>query len=155
MRTRVRFIECCFAQGFVPDVDGLTEVRMRRQQILFRENPPHLCAIASEAALRQRFGSREVMKAQLTQLIERSQMPNVALQILLFSVGGHGGINGSFSTLTTRDLSVVLVENLTTGWYLEEVEDVRRHDLVFDHLRAAALSPSDSRALIERILSET
>ncbi|WP_242902223.1 helix-turn-helix domain-containing protein [Actinomadura terrae] len=148
-------IECCFDQGFDPDVDGLTEVRMRRQQILFREKPPRFRAIASEAALRQRFGSREVMKAQLTQLIERSQMPNVTLQLLPFLVGGHGGINGSFSTLTTRDLSVVLVENLTTGWYLEEAEDVSRHHLVFDRLREAALSPSDSRALIERILSET
>jgi hypothetical protein len=58
-----------------------------------------------------------------------------------------------FTTLATDDLSVVLVENLTTGWYLEEAQVIRHHDVVFDHLRAAALSPVDSRALIERLVS--
>lgn len=147
-------IECGFFQGFEPDVRGLAEIRMRRQQILTGEDPPHLWAIASEAALRQQFGGREVMRGQLARLIELSLRPNVTLQILPFAVGGHAGLNGSFTTLTTSDLSVVLVENLTTGWYLEDLEEIRRHDVVFDHLRAAALSPSDSRSFIERLVSE-
>ena len=49
----------------------------------------------------------------------------------------------------------MLVESLTTGWYLEEAADLQRYDLVFDHLRAAALSQSDSRGLIEELMSQT
>lgn len=147
-------IGCGVSQGQAPDFDGLAEIRMRRQQILFGENPPHLWAIVSEAALRQQFGGPEVMKEQLSQLIELSQLPNVTLQILPFSVGDHAGLNGSFTTLTTHDLSVVLVENLTTGWYLEDRDEIASYDIVFDHQRATALSPSDSRALIERLVSE-
>ncbi|NVI87549.1 hypothetical protein HUX53_09820 [Actinomadura sp. BRA 177] len=148
-------IECGFFQGFSPDVDGLAEIRMRRQLVLDSEDPPHLWAVVSEAALRQQFGGREVMRRQLERLVQRSRLPNVTLQILPFTAGGHAGLNGSFTTLTTTDLSVVLVENLTTGWYLEASEEIRRHDIVFDHLRAAALSASDSRSFIERLVSES
>ncbi|TDD76226.1 XRE family transcriptional regulator [Actinomadura darangshiensis] len=143
------------SQGKMPDVDGLAEIRMRRQQVLFEKNPPHLWAIVSEAALRQQFGGLEVMKAQLSRLIELSLLPNVTLQVLPFAAGAHPGHNGSFTTLSTNELSVVLVENLTSGWYLEHLDDIRRHDVVFDHLRAVALPPSDSRSLIERLVSES
>ncbi|WP_346048510.1 helix-turn-helix transcriptional regulator [Actinomadura chokoriensis] len=135
------------------DVEGLTEVRLRRQQVLLKENPLRLWVIVSEAVLYQEQGGPEVMKAQLRRLVELSLLPNVTFQVLPFTAGSHPGHNGSFTTLVTSDLSVVLVENLTTGWYLEDQEVIRHHDLVFDHLRAAALSPTDSRALIERLLS--
>ncbi|WP_187438354.1 helix-turn-helix domain-containing protein [Actinomadura decatromicini] len=147
-------IECGFFQGFTPDVDGLAEIRMRRQKILADPDPPHLWAIASEAALRQQFGGRAVMLRQLKRLIELSILQNVTLQVLPFAVGGHAGLNGSFTTVRTDDLSIVLVENLTTGWYLEQQDDIRRHEIVFDHLSGVALSPSDSRAYIEQLMSE-
>ncbi|MFG2250759.1 helix-turn-helix domain-containing protein [Spirillospora sp. NPDC048823] len=143
------------SQGKAPDIDGLAEIRMRRQRVLIGENPPHLWAIVSEAALRQQFGGPEVMKVQLSRLVELSEQPNVTLQVLPFSAGAHPGLNGSFMTLTTNELSVVVVENLTSGWYLEHVDDIRRHNVVFDHLRAVALPPADSRSLIERLVSES
>ncbi|MGI5321469.1 helix-turn-helix domain-containing protein [Actinomadura nitritigenes] len=146
---------CGVCQGESPDVEALAEIRMRRQQVLFKDDPPHLWAIVSEAALRQRFGGWDVMKVQLRRLIELSLLANVTLQILPFSVGGHAGLNGSFTTLIANDLSVTLVENLTTGWYLEDPDEVRSYDVVFNHLRAVALSPSDSRDVIEQLLSES
>jgi transcriptional regulator with XRE-family HTH domain len=139
------------SQGKPPDVVGLTEIRMRRQQSLTGPEPPHLWAVVSEAALRQQIGGAEVMRNQLHRLVEAAELDNVTLQVLPYDAGAHAGVNGSFTILATSDLSVVLVENLTTGWYLEQAEDIRRYDIVFDHLLAAALSPSDSRALIDRL----
>jgi transcriptional regulator with XRE-family HTH domain len=139
--------------GKPPDVDGLAEIRMRRQQILTSPGPPRLWAIVSETVLHQRVGGAETMRAQLRRLVAASEQDNVTLQVLPFSAGAHPSVNGSFTTLTTNDLSVVLVENLTTGWYLEQAEDIQRYDRVFDHLRATALSASDSRSLINRIMS--
>lgn len=136
------------------DVDGLTAIRLRRQRILTAPDPPRLWAIVSEAVLRQQVGGSGVMRAQLRRLSEVYELGNVTLQVLPFAAGAHPGHNGSFTTLTTSDLTVVLVENLTTGWYLEEAADIRGHDLAFDHLRAAALSPSGSRSMIERLVSE-
>ncbi|MFI0481506.1 helix-turn-helix domain-containing protein [Actinomadura sp. 9N215] len=147
-------VECDIVLGETSDFDGLAEIRMRRQQILYGENPPHLWAILSEAALRQQFGGPEVMKEQLIHLLELSRLPNVTLQVLPFAVGGHAGLNGSFTMLTTSDLSVVLVENLRTSLYLEDSDQIASYNMVFDHQRAAALSPSDSRTFIERLVSE-
>jgi transcriptional regulator with XRE-family HTH domain len=139
--------------GKAPDVDGLAEIRMRRQAVLTAPNAPRFWAIVSEAALCQEVGGTATMHAQLRRLIEASEQDNVTLQILPYAAGAHAGVNGSFTALTTSDLSVVLVENLTTGWYLEHEEDIGRYDRVFDHLRATALSPSDSRDMINRIIS--
>ncbi|WP_242887480.1 helix-turn-helix domain-containing protein [Actinomadura litoris] len=138
-----------------PDVDGLTEIRLHRQKILLKERAPRLWAIVSEGALRQQFGGPQVLKGQLKHLIELSRLPNVVFQALPFAVGAHAGVNGSFTTLTTNELSVVLVENLTSGWYLENPDDIRRHEIVFDQLRGAALSPDDSRSFLERLISES
>ncbi|GAA4237955.1 helix-turn-helix transcriptional regulator [Actinomadura meridiana] len=146
--------ECEVTQGEASDFDGLADIRMRRQQILFGEDPPHFWAIMSEGALRQQFGGPAVMKEQLGRLIELSRLPNITLQVLPFAVGGHAGLNGSFTMLTTNDLSVVLVENLRTSWYLESRDEIASYDIVFDHQRATAFSPSDTRSLIERLVSE-
>ncbi|WP_067890818.1 helix-turn-helix domain-containing protein [Actinomadura chibensis] len=147
-------IACDVTNKGTPDFDGLVEIRMRRQQVLFEEKAPRMWAVVSEGALRQCFGGTEVMREQLIRLNELSMLPNLTLQILPFIVGGHAGINGSFTMLTTNDLSVVLVENLRTGWYLEDSDEIASYDVVFNHQRAAALSPSDSRSLIERLVSE-
>jgi hypothetical protein len=127
---------------------------MRRQKILAASAPPELWAIISEAALRQQFGGPSVMKGQFRRLMELVKLPHVTVQVLPFAVGGHAGLNGSFTALSTNDLSVVLVENLTTGWYLEGDDEIRRHDVTFEHLGNAALTPSDSCSLIQRLLSE-
>jgi transcriptional regulator with XRE-family HTH domain len=139
--------------GKPPDIDGLLAVRMHRQKILTEPGKSRLWAIVSEAALHQQIGGIDTMRAQLRRLAEAAEQDNVTLQVLPYAAGAHAGVNGSFTALTTNDLSVVLVENLTTGWYLEHEEDIQRYDRVFDHLRAAALSPSDSQALINRLMS--
>ncbi|MVZ99571.1 helix-turn-helix domain-containing protein [Actinomadura sp. LD22] len=143
------------ALGGEPDIDGLVEVRMRRQQVLFQPQPPHLSVVVHEAVIRQQFGGRQVTQAQLRRIIELAELPNVSFQVLPFAAGTHPGLNGSFTTLTTNDLSVVLVESLTTGWYLEDPFEIGQYEMVFDQQMAKALPPSDSRALIEQLLSES
>ena len=53
------------------------------------------------------------------------------------------------------DPDVVYLEEQTGALYLEKPEDVRRYSLMFDFLRAQALSPEDSAALIAQLASET
>jgi hypothetical protein len=52
------------------------------------------------------------------------------------------------------ELPVAFIDCLTRSWYLEDDEDLRRYGLAFDQLGAAALSPVDSLALIESVMSE-
>ncbi|MEO3829645.1 helix-turn-helix transcriptional regulator [Actinomadura sp. B10D3] len=143
------------SQGESVEVDAMTAVRLRRQEVLSKPRPPQLNAIVSEAALRQRIGGEATMEAQLGHLIEVSRLGHVTVRVLPFSAGAHAGINGSFSVISTRDLSVVLVENLTAGWYLEADKDVRRYDWSFAQLLKSSLSAEDSLILIEKLRSKT
>src|SRR5580704_16654455 len=65
------------------------QARISRQQILGRENPPTVCAVLDEGALRRVIGGPQVMKAQLRHLIDISDHPSVTLQILPFSAGAN------------------------------------------------------------------
>lgn len=94
------------------------------------------------------------MEAQLGHLIEASRLGHVTVRVLPFSAGAHAGTNGSFSVISTRDLSVVLVENLTAGWYLEADKDVRRYEWSFAQLMKSSLSAEDSLELIEKLRSK-
>ncbi|MBC6470668.1 helix-turn-helix domain-containing protein [Actinomadura alba] len=136
-------------------VDELISIRTARQRLLQTPRPV-LWSVVDEAVLHRPFGGREVMRDQLCHLLQISQRGCVTLQVLPFAAGAHPGKEGPFTLLDVGDrgeLMVVLIESLTLSWYLEEDEDIHRYKLVFDHLCAAALSPADSLALIERVMS--
>jgi transcriptional regulator with XRE-family HTH domain len=121
--------------------------RLTRQKLLTDVRPPEYWAILDEAVLCRTVGGPEIMHAQLLQLIELSNLPHLTLQVVPFGAGAHAGMEGPFLILgfpEPADPDVVYVENTTTGSYLEEPSDVYRYTLMFDHLRAAALNPTDS-----------
>lgn len=139
-------------------VNRLIDVRMRRQDILTRPDPPELWAIMDEAALHRQVGGTDVMREQLRRLITASELPNVTLQVLPFASGAHRGVSGAFKILDVAppgDLRVVTVDSLTEISYRESDEEIRSYTTAFDRLRAAALPESDSRVLIERLLSQS
>jgi transcriptional regulator with XRE-family HTH domain len=133
------------------------ELRMARQPLLTEADPPSLWAVLDEAALRRLVGDAGVMREQLTHLAEEGQLPNVTLQVLPYTAGQHAGMDGAFDILRFEeraDLDVVHLENFTSQLYLERPEEVRRYFLVFDHLRALALGPDDSRAFLTDLAKE-
>ena len=56
-----------------PGAEQLVALRMRRQQVLHRESPPHLWVVIDETALRRPIGGRAVMLAQVDHLIRMSR----------------------------------------------------------------------------------
>ena len=139
--------------------EQFVQVRLTRQQVLTRDHPLQFWAIISEGALRQMVGGREVMQAQLRRLIEiGSNQTNVNLQVLPFSAGAHAATSGPFVIMKfpeAPDLGVVYLEGQTGGIYLESAEEVARYTLVFDHLRASALSTAATVRLIEEVARDT
>ncbi|MFF0388000.1 helix-turn-helix transcriptional regulator [Kitasatospora sp. NPDC004615] len=138
-------------------IDALVTVRMERQdKLLGREDAPKLWAVIDEAAIRRIGSNRTVLKGQLEHLLEVSPRPGITLQLLPFSAGFHPGLYGSFMLMGFPDSNpdVVWVENLTNSVYFEGSEDVERYTEVFDHLRARALGPPETRSQINKILKE-
>lgn len=73
------------------EIDRRVALRLERQKVLVSERAPQFHAVLDEAALRRPYGDRAVMREQLKHLIEISEQPNVTLQVMPFSFGGHSG----------------------------------------------------------------
>lgn len=140
------------------EVERLVEARMARQAVLTRDNPVKLWAIVDEAALRRRVGGPAVMNAQLHRLIQTAEVPAVTLQVIAFDAGAHPGMPGSFAIIKfpgDEDPDVVYIDSMAGDLFLETEPEIQRFTLAFEHLRAVALSPADSQALIASIAEVT
>jgi transcriptional regulator with XRE-family HTH domain len=146
------------------DLDGSSEevgrrvrLRMARQIVLTRDQPPRLWAVVDEAALRRPVGGREVMRGQLERLIEATKLPNVTLQVLPFDAGAHPAMLGSFSILRFADRAlpdVVYLEHLTNAVYLDKRDEVEWYLDVMELLCVASQPPARTVGFLERILDE-
>ncbi|MFI6506038.1 helix-turn-helix domain-containing protein [Streptosporangium sp. NPDC050855] len=114
------------------EIDRLVDLRMARQKLLTRSNPPELWAVMSEAVLRHVVGSSAIMREQLLRLYDARHLAGVTLQILPFAGGAHPGMLGPFHLLEfprPSDTHVAYVEYLMGSMYLEKPEEVRRYRL--------------------------
>ncbi|AIR98147.1 helix-turn-helix domain-containing protein [Streptomyces glaucescens] len=137
------------------DLDDRTAVRLARQQIFGKEQPPVFWAVLSEAALHQEIGGREVMLGQLRHLLSFQKNPRVNIQVLPYEVGEHAGLTGSFNLYRFEgDPPIVYTEGYGSGHPSANPETVNDCSLRYDHLRAAALSLRDSAELIRRVMEE-
>jgi transcriptional regulator with XRE-family HTH domain len=140
-------------------VERRVQMRMERQSLLSRKRDGRdaleFWAVVDEAALRREVGSRTVMRAQLGRLLEMNERPNVTLQVIPFDKGAYPGMTGSFVRLNFGAVApdIIYVESLAGVIFLELQAEIDRYGLVFDHLRARALSPRDSSALIARLIA--
>jgi transcriptional regulator with XRE-family HTH domain len=131
------------------------KARLFRQNRLFDlETPLHLSVIVDQSVLTRPVGGAEVMRAQLTRMLELAELPTVSLQVFPHSPKPHPGMDGAFTVLRFQeeeDPDLLYVEHVAGSLQAEDPEDVGRATLVFDRLRSEALSPSESVVLIERI----
>jgi transcriptional regulator with XRE-family HTH domain len=143
--------------GSQEDVERRVALRMARQPALTGDDPPQLWAVLDEAALRRTVGGRGLMRMQLDHLVELAGMPNVAVQVIPFVAGAHPGMGKPFVILAfpeRADPDVVYLEDLTSTLYLEDVDEIDRYNMLFNHLRATALSFEESAALITSVAKE-
>ncbi|WP_225638914.1 helix-turn-helix domain-containing protein [Streptomyces solaniscabiei] len=137
------------------DLDDRTAVRLARQRIFEKAEPPILWLVISEAALYQEISNRETMRGQLARLLSFESNPRINVQVLPFSAGAHAGLTGSFTVFRfTTDPTIVYTEGYGSAHPTANPDTVRDCSLRYDHLRAAALSLKDSAELIRRVMEE-
>jgi transcriptional regulator with XRE-family HTH domain len=133
------------------------ELRRARQVRLIDPDPLSLDVVINESALRRMVAGPAVMGAQLTRLLDASQLPNVALRVLPFAAGAHPGVDGSFTVLEFADPSnprIVYLDRMTNSAYLDGLRDVAAYRHAHQQLRDAAASLNDSRKMITQLLRQ-
>jgi hypothetical protein len=126
-------------------------LRMARQAVLTREPPPTLQVVLDEAVLHREVGGREVLRRQLSRLMDASMRPGVELLILPFSAGAHAGQTESFMVLEFESgtrAPIVHSEGLTGGLFRVKPSEVDVYQDALDDLRERALSAEESRTAI-------
>ncbi|MEU0244864.1 helix-turn-helix transcriptional regulator [Streptomyces sp. NPDC006235] len=137
------------------DLEDRTAVRLARQRVFEKGDAPVFWAVLSEAALCLEIGGPEVMREQLAHLLSFEGNPLINVQVLPFSAGAHAGLQGSFDVYRfTSDPTIVYTEGYGSGHPAANPDTVRECSLRYDHLRAAALSLTDSAELIRRVMED-
>ncbi|MER5841093.1 helix-turn-helix domain-containing protein [Streptomyces prasinus] len=139
------------------DIDRFVRVRLARQARLTGENRFDFWAVLAEGVLRQEVGGTDVMRTQLEHLVTMAQRPNVSIQVLPYSRGAHAGMFGPYVLLSfprTAALDLVLTETPVGNIWMEQEAAVASYRAMFDDARMAALPPTESLALIQRIAEE-
>ena len=146
------------APGLDPDeVERRVALRMGRQKLLTRENPPRYWVVMDEAALRRPMGGRDVHVGQIERLIDLVGEPNITIQVMPFRYGGHAAEGGAFTIMRFPETDlpdVVYMEYLTGAHYIDKPEEVERYAAVMERLSVAGTSPDRTREILSGMLKE-
>lgn len=133
------------------EVEERVAARLKRQEILKRDQPPALWVIVDEWVLRRPVGGRYVMFEQVNRLIEMARWPHIVIEIIRSAVGVHSGLNGGGFTLA--DFAVeppaCHLEGQVRGQPVTRRGDMESLDLTWDTLRHETEPRTASLALLE------
>ncbi|MFI9719698.1 DUF5753 domain-containing protein [Streptomyces sp. NPDC052396] len=136
--------------------ENFLATRLDRQSMLSSVNPPLYWVILDEAALHRACGGPPVMREQLSHLLAMAARPTITIQMLSFASGAHPSMGGSLFVLELpTGKRAAYTEDAFSGRLTEERPEAAAYALAYDRLRAMALSPDDSMALISRVLEES
>lgn len=133
-------------------LDRAVSLRMERQAILDREEPPWLEVLLTESAIRSVVGTPEIMKAQLARLLDDMDRPSVTLQI----IPDRRVYLNPFSILTFDhgpELAYAEVA-VSPGQFYDDPRRTRDFKILFSRIRSRALPVDASATLIREVMEQ-
>ncbi|MEU5316527.1 helix-turn-helix transcriptional regulator [Streptomyces sp. NPDC021056] len=133
-------------------IERHVSLRMTRQQLLEKPDPPHLWVIMDETVLCRPVGQGgEIMREQLDRLLEFAERDRLTLQIAEFAAGPHPGTYAPFSLFRFAEPELpdmAFTEYLTGALYLDSRAEVSAHLEVLDHMTARAASAERTKKIL-------
>ncbi|MFJ2737057.1 Scr1 family TA system antitoxin-like transcriptional regulator [Streptomyces sp. NPDC087317] len=135
-----------------PEIEAMITARLERQS-LFAERPNTVFSfIVEEHVLRRESGDAEVMRELISHLLEATESRNVELQVMPMSRGVHAAVDGPIQLLETPENEwFAYCEAQRSGQLLVDPKSISVLHTRYAKLRSQALSPGDTRSLLERI----
>jgi len=156
------YIRAITAANFPAESEDFTEravaLRIARQQLLTRPEPPQYWAVLDETVLRRPIGGHKVMRAQLEHLIQAAAQPKVTIQVIPFAAGWHPALYGMFNIFrfpSEQLPDIVYTEALTGAYYLNKPEESALYIEALDRMCAQAASPEHTVTILRDIIKET
>lgn len=137
------------------EIAQLVAGRVERREILHRKDPPMTGFVLWEPVVRAPIGGREVWIEQLRHLRTYSELPGLMIQVLPLDRTTHAGLNGPFILLETpQHQRLAYMETQRGSQLIADQGEVAILGQKCAMLRSQALTPEDTRDLLDRLLGE-
>ncbi|MCF6525134.1 helix-turn-helix transcriptional regulator [Streptomyces sp. JJ36] len=139
------------------EIERQVALRMERQAVLTRADPPLLWVVMDETVLRRRIGGRQVMYEQIDRLLEAAAAPRVRLQLMPFGAGPHPAMYGPFHLFRfpMDELpDVACAESLVGAVYFDQRDDVSAFLEALDRMCAQAPPVHRTESLLRALRKE-
>ncbi|AUS79004.1 XRE family transcriptional regulator [Actinoalloteichus sp. AHMU CJ021] len=143
------------------EVDKRVDLRIGRQRILTRDEPPpaKVEAILHEAALHRVIGDDAVMAAQLAHLLDIGERANVDIRVLPFRPEPTSNHDESFVAAARFILlklpergTMLYLDDFAGATYPEDITVIQEYAAAYQRLRNVARDPGSSRELIAKLV---
>jgi transcriptional regulator with XRE-family HTH domain len=136
------------------DLERRVRARIKRQQVLSRDQPPDFLVVIDESVIRRRYGDNSIMREQIEWLYRSIDLPNVDVRVLPLD-GDHPIGTGAFTYMQFADVDNVKLlpdmaatEQIDGTNLLEDATETNTYRVTFESLRDSALDAGQSRDLI-------
>ncbi|GHB24322.1 transcriptional regulator [Streptomyces xanthochromogenes] len=131
-------------------VDDKVSARVDRARILADATRPVYWAVLHENVLRIPVGGPAAMGEQLAHIAALARSRTVLVQVIPFAAGAPPVMSGTLRLMDFEDAPpTAYTEAVFSGNLLDDPALVKRAQATYDLIRAAALSPEASLALVE------
>lgn len=147
-----------YPDGFDPE--EAVKARTSRQGILHRDNAPTYEVVVDELAVRRFAASSEVVREQLDHLaFLGNEHPHIKIRVLPFTarIADHLVPRSAFSVYRypdPDDPAIVAVDTITSDLVLTDIHQVSHYRRLYQHLRDAALTPTQSLDFLAMVAQE-
>jgi transcriptional regulator with XRE-family HTH domain len=143
-------------EGFSPEEYArFIELRIARQRILTRDDPPTARFLLDEALLRRPMDEATVRRDQIARLLDLTERPNVTIQVIPLRAGLTAAMGLSFSVLSFHQpgqTPIAHVDLMTGGHLVQRPSEVRHYEDVLIALAGTALDPVESGTFLRELV---
>ncbi|MFH8615010.1 helix-turn-helix domain-containing protein [Streptomyces sp. NPDC017979] len=127
-----------------------------RQVVLARTPPPLILVVLDESCIRRPVGEPEVMREQLSRLLEFAERPNTALQVADFAMGARRPFDLPVTVATLPDRSLVFyAESAARGHVERDGRFITPILTDYHHMQKYALPQAQSLTMIDQVRKGT
>ncbi|MFG1916611.1 Scr1 family TA system antitoxin-like transcriptional regulator [Micromonospora sp. NPDC048898] len=140
--------------GLIPrsEIERHLTVRMGRQGVLKRDDPPQFTAVIDEAVIRRPVGGRSTMREQLLAVAAACAEPHIRVHVVPSVVGAYAGLNGPFVIAHSHDHRVAgYLDNQLQGQVVSDPDEIATIMAAWENVRGEALSHRQSVDLITEV----
>ncbi|MFF3908491.1 helix-turn-helix domain-containing protein [Streptomyces sp. NPDC001848] len=137
-------------------VEQRVTARLARQSIFSRKPAPIISFVMEESILHRALGGWGVHRGQLEQILLIGRQRNVEIQVMPNGREEHAALGGPFTLIGTKEgRRIAYAEVHTYSRLFTDRRTVRELEEQYSLLRAQALTPRESLALVEKMLGDT